>query len=129
MKVLWLVLLFPGAALAQDVDCAAAQTQIDMTFCAAEAFREADADLNLAYGEARALMRRIDADLRPADRGAELALRDGQRAWITYRDQACKAEAYLWWGGSGQTMIHEACRARVTQARADDLWEVVASGS
>lgn len=129
MRALWLVLLVPGAAVAQDVDCVAAETQIDMTFCAAEQFREADADLNLAYGEARALMRQIDAGLESADRGAELALRDGQRAWITYRDQACEAEAYLWWGGSGQAMIYAACRARVTQARADDLWEVVASGS
>jgi uncharacterized protein YecT (DUF1311 family) len=122
MRALWLSLLLPGPALAQQVDCATASVQFELNFCAEQDFLAADADLNAAYRAARDMMRQLDAGLPVAERGAEVALRDGQRAWITFRDQACLAEAYVWHGGSGQPMIYSGCQARVTAARAGDLW-------
>jgi uncharacterized protein YecT (DUF1311 family) len=66
-------------------------------------------------------MIRIDSDLPASQRGAEIALRDAQRAWITFRDQACVAEAYSWRGGSGEPMIYASCQESLTRRRVEDL--------
>jgi len=112
---------WPLGVTAQMMDCDAALSQADMTHCAVQDFQSADADLNAAYKTARDGMRRIDAGLPASERGAEMALRDAQRAWISFRDQACKAEGYLMHGGSAEPMVVYGCMARLTQQRATDL--------
>lgn len=114
--------LSSGAGLAQDIDCAEAVTQLEMTFCAEMEWMAADDDLNDAYGHARVAMKAIDRGLPAAERGAETSLRDAQRAWITFRDAACAAEGYSAHGGSAEPMVIYFCRARLTEQRADDLW-------
>jgi uncharacterized protein YecT (DUF1311 family) len=109
-------------ALAQDVDCANAETQMEMTFCAEQDWQTADADLNEAYAAARAVMRKIDAGLPKPEQGAEANLREGQRAWVTFRDATCAAEGYAMHGGSAEPMLIYSCRARLTQQRSGDLW-------
>lgn len=113
--------LVVGRALAQEIDCANAMAQMELTYCAEQDWMTADAALNAAYGEAKALMRQIDADLPKAERGAEAYLRDAQRAWIGFRDAACAAEGYVMHGGSGEPMLIYACRARLTEQRTQDL--------
>lgn len=115
------LLLGPAAAQAQEVNCAAPVTQLDMNLCADRAWKLADEDLNLAYGMARSLMRQTDAALPEGDRGAEMALRDAQRAWITFRDAACKAEGYVWFGGSIRPLVVSQCLERMTRARTEEL--------
>lgn len=110
------------AALAQDIDCSNAQIQLEMTFCAERDWQIADADLNDAYKAAQGLMAKVDADLPAMERGAVASLRDAQRAWVTFRDAACAAEGYSSHGGSIEPMIIYFCRARLTEARAADLW-------
>lgn len=112
---------FVGRALAQDVDCANAMAQMELTYCAEQDWLAADEALNVAYGEAKALMQQIDADLPKAERGAEVYLRDAQRAWIGFRDAACVAEGYVMHGGSAEPMLIYGCRARLTEQRAEDL--------
>mgnify|MGYP003538894300 FL=1 len=109
-------------ASAQDVDCTNAQTQMEMTFCAEQDWQAADADLNAAYKAAQEVMRAIDAELPKAERGAEANLRDGQRAWVTFRDATCAAEGYAMHGGSAEAMLIYSCRARLTEQRGADLW-------
>ena len=111
-----------SAGLAQDIDCANPQVQLELTFCAQKDWKIADEDLNDAYGAAQAVMKAIDADLPADETGAVTNLRDGQRAWIVYRDAACAAEGYLYHGGSIEPMIVAYCLARVTQTRAQDIW-------
>jgi uncharacterized protein YecT (DUF1311 family) len=77
--------------------------------------------LNTVYKVVVAAMKETDANLDAGDRGAEDALRAGQRAWITYRDQTCAAEGWTAHGGSAEPMIIYACRARVTDSRAEEL--------
>ncbi|MEO5616094.1 MAG: lysozyme inhibitor LprI family protein [Cypionkella sp.] len=108
-------------AAAQDVDCANAETQIELTYCAEQDWLAADADLNAAYGVARKLMQSIDADLEASQRGAADYLRDGQRAWVTFRDATCAAEGYTMHGGSAEPMVIYGCRARLTEQRTADL--------
>ena len=55
----------PLPARAQQVDCSAAQTQMDLTFCAQQAWMAADEDRNLAGGRAMAAARAQDAADRP----------------------------------------------------------------
>ncbi len=121
--ILCLALGFAGAARADESDaaCDAPQTQVDMTLCAVQDWRAADAELNAAYADARTALREVDAGLPVTDRGAEAALVDAQRAWITMRDKGCAAEGYLVRGGSMEPMLVAGCMARVTRARTTDL--------
>jgi uncharacterized protein YecT (DUF1311 family) len=107
---------------AQDVDCANATAQVELTYCAEQDWIEADADLNAAYKAAMALMKQIDADLPSDEQGAAANLKVAQRAWISFRDAACAAEGYLMHGGSAEPMVIYGCRAGLTKVRAADLW-------
>ncbi len=119
------LLLSAGAAAAQDaaqdVDCQNAQAQMEMTYCAEQDWLAADAALNTAYKAARAAMQSVDAELPKAERGAEENLRTAQRAWVTFRDAACAAEGYPMHGGTAEPMVIYGCRARLTEARTEDL--------
>lgn len=119
-----LALAFATPATAQVEDCMEASTQLDLNDCAAQDFQTQDADLNDAYASAKDILQGVDADLAPKDQGAAKALQEAQRAWITFRDAGCKAEAYLYEGGSIRPMIYSSCLARVTAARAQDLWKL-----
>lgn len=124
MRLAWLgsvAALIALPALAQDVDCAMAEAQVELTYCAEQDWIAADADLNAAYSVARKLMQGIDADLEASQRGAADYLRDGQRAWVTFRDATCAAEGYAMHGGSAEPMVIYGCRARLTEQRTADL--------
>ena len=124
MRLTWLgcvAALAAAPALAQDVDCANAEGQVEMTYCAEQDWLTTDADLNPAYAVARKLMQGIDADLEASHRGAADYLRDGQRAWVTFRDATCAAEGYTMHGGSAEPMVIYGCRARLTKQRTADL--------
>jgi uncharacterized protein YecT (DUF1311 family) len=116
------LLLVPLPLAAQDqTNCNAPQTQTDMNICAARAFEAADTNLNAAYKTAMAEMKATDANLPPELKGAEKALRAGQRAWITYRDKACEAYGFLARGGSMESMLVGSCLADVTRTRTKEL--------
>ncbi len=114
MRGLWALLMVPMPALAQDVDCDAAETTMEMSYCAEVAFEEADAALNEVYAQA------VDtaSAYGPEQEGF---LRDAQRAWIDFRDAACAAEGSLYMGGTMQPLVGTLCLERLTWARVDDL--------
>jgi uncharacterized protein YecT (DUF1311 family) len=112
---------FGAGAQAQQIDCANAITQLDMTDCAKQDFDAADTALNESYQAAMEMMNSIDADLPYADQGAVEALKAAQRAWILVRDNTCIAEGFSWAGGSGRGMVELSCMARLTKSRTDDL--------
>lgn len=121
MKGLWSitllgVLLWVSAAAAQDtdLDCDNAMTQLDMNACAYYDFQAADLVLNEAYAVAMARAKNYE-------NGADVALRDAQRAWIPYRDAACIAEGQLYNGGSIRPLIEYACMATLTERRTQDM--------
>jgi uncharacterized protein YecT (DUF1311 family) len=120
-RFLPLMLILAAPAGAQALDCNNAMTQVEMTGCAEQEWKSADTDLNATYKLAIAFQRQIDSSL-PADQaGAEAALRDSQRAWVAFRDSACTAEGYAYHGGTAEPMVIYSCRARLTQARTEDL--------
>ena len=125
--LLWSPFLGSFPAAAQEVDCAKAERQVELTYCAEQDWKAADARLTTAYKAAMGVMKGIDANLDAADQGAAVALRDGQRAWITFRDATCAAEGWAFHGGSAEPMVIYSCRARVTAARAAELENMAAA--
>lgn len=130
--VLALGLTSAGAGSAQEavqagqIDCSEAQTQVDINTCARLDFEEADSNLNYAYKAAMARMTEIDTA--GPDTGAAEALREAQRAWIGFRDLACASEGWSVHGGSIEPMVVLQCLARLSTARADDLWSLSEEG-
>ncbi|WP_299350040.1 lysozyme inhibitor LprI family protein [uncultured Shimia sp.] len=80
-----------------------------------------DDRLNAAYKQVRAEAKAMDAEMAEigssAPRQAE-ALRDMQRAWITFRDAKCNYERSLWGGGTGGGPATLACLVYETAQQA-----------
>ncbi len=127
MRLAALLLLLATPATAQDVDCANAMSQSDMNACAYQDWETQDADLNAAYVAAMDLLQLWDANLPEDEKGGVKALREAQRARITFRDKACEAEGYAMKGGSAEPLLVYGCMARLTEARAGQLWDMVAA--
>ena len=123
-----LALAAAAPAFAQEVDCANAMAQMEMTFCAEQDWQRTDRDLNDAYKAAMAQMKSVDAALPKDQQGAAGHLKAAQRAWVTFRDEACAAEGYQMHGGSAEPMVIYGCRASLTRERAAGLWQLAGQG-
>ncbi|MBF0187911.1 MAG: DUF1311 domain-containing protein [Magnetococcales bacterium] len=93
------------------IDCEKAYNTVEMKYCAGEALKRADEDLNSSW----VLLTR---DLDP---GFKQSLVAAQRAWITFRDRNCEAETYLSRGGTGYTLFYDICLERMTRQRTEAL--------
>lgn len=78
-------------------------TTLGMTMCTEQELAWWDAELNRFYQEARAVERAEDAEMAGATgyQSQAEALREMQRAWITFRDAKCDYERAQWGGGTG----------------------------
>lgn len=112
-------------AVAQDIDCANAMAQAELNLCSYQEWQAADAELNAAYKQAMALLKQWDADLPADEKGAATALKDAQRAWITFRDKACEAEGYAMKGGSAEPLLINGCMRVLTEERTRHLTSMV----
>ncbi|MCU0902363.1 MAG: lysozyme inhibitor LprI family protein [Tabrizicola sp.] len=112
-------------AAAQEVDCATAMAQVDLNACAYQDWEAADAELNAAYKRAMALLQDWDANLPADERGGAQALKEAQRAWITFRDKACEAEGYAFKGGSAEPLLVYGCMRQLTIERTAHLTGMV----
>ena len=119
--------LFAANATAQELDCAYAMAQMDLNQCAYQDWEAADADLNAAYKTATALMKEWDANMPEDEKGAAAALKEAQRAWITFRDKACEAEGYAMKGGSAEPLLVYGCMRALTEERTSHLTGLVDS--
>ncbi len=110
--ILPLAMMLPAALRAQDCD----EPQSQMNICSAKSYQQADARLNDIYKQAVASATASGGE-------APALLRTAQRAWITYRDAACAAEAAPYEGGSIQPLIRTSCLKKLTERRSADLHE------
>lgn len=108
-------------AAAQEIDCANAMAQMDLNQCAYQDWEEADARLNAVYKQAMELLKGWDENLPKDERGGAAALKDAQRAWITFRDKACEAEGYAMKGGSAEPLLIYGCMRQLTEERVNHL--------
>lgn len=124
------VALLLAQAGAAQVDCANANTQQDMNFCAAQDFAKADEELNAQWSVTAAAMRRRDANTFPPDDGRPGyfdQLLAAQRSWLTFRDAHCASEGYQVRGGSMEPMLVAGCRAALTRDRTAQLRSLTAN--
>jgi uncharacterized protein YecT (DUF1311 family) len=117
------IIAFPASAQS-NIDCGYPLNQMEMTYCAEQSWKAADVELNAAYKTAMSRMKETDSYLDDAMKGAADALRDAQRAWIPYRDKACKSHGFLARGGSMEPMLIYGCLSILTQKRTDELKEL-----
>lgn len=118
-----ILFLLSSPASSQDWDCSKPENlpQQGMNICAFQDFQNADVDLNDFYKIAREELRSIDGYLAKDMQGGAIALRDAQRAWVTYRDRSCEAEGFVARGGSLEPLLVSSCKARLTRQRTEDL--------
>lgn len=110
----------PSAAQ-DDIDCANAMAQQDMTICAGRDYEAADAELNAVWKQARAAAKAEDAGHDERLKGAEAALLASQRGWIAYRDGQCELAGFEARGGSMEPMLVAMCLAETTRLRSQEL--------
>ena len=67
------------------------------------------------------LLKGWDADLPEAERGGAAALKEAQRAWISFRDKACEVEGYAMKGGSAEPLLVYGCMRQLTEDRTGQL--------
>lgn len=112
-------------AAAQEIDCPNAMAQMELNQCAYEDWEAADAELNAAYQRAKELLQDWDANLPEDEQGGAEALKQAQRAWITFRDKACEAEGYAMRGGSAEPLLVYGCMRLLTEERTGHLTGMV----
>ena len=121
-----LFLLLAGGAHAEDeaIDCGNIRNTVESNFCADKSLTAADAKLNDVYKKVLAQIATSDLE-KPYDRHSwEQAIRESQRAWISFRDLDCKGAMPMEWsGGTGTTAAVLICMKDKTEARTRDLAE------
>jgi uncharacterized protein YecT (DUF1311 family) len=97
-------------------ECSSAGTQGALNACFDRTRQSADDELNRIYQD---LIERM------ADQAAGTALRDAERAWISYRDKECAFELHNAEGGSAYPMSFAICVTAKTRARTEELAKVL----
>ena len=108
------LLLLVTTAGAQDIDrlnCANAQTQLEMNMCAAQSFHKADAELNKVYNT-------VITKLNPE--GKALLVK-AQRSWLNVRDNHCGLYEQFYSGGSMMPLMLYTCKTELTENRTKEL--------
>lgn len=96
---------------ADDAPCQQAGSNVDTSICFSDELQRSDRKLNDLY-------KQVMGSLGPE---SKTALRSAQRAWITYRDSACAAEAESYRGGTAMGMVRTACLEALTRERIRSL--------
>ena len=93
-----------GTSAQLCIDTPDGYTTVGMGFCLGHERDYWDARLNAAYGQLMEIEKSVDDEMTKLGSSVPSsveALRNMQRAWITFRDSACAYERVQWGGGSG----------------------------
>ena len=109
-----------SARAADDLCFEKAQTQAQLTACAADALKRNDQELNRLY---RQMQDRLKGDTTTGH-----LLTDAQRRWVAFRDAECSFTTVRTAGGSIHAMNSQNCLAALTRHRIDELRNHLACG-
>lgn len=87
------------------------QSMVEMKQAALRDFEKADAELNAVYNKV----------LRQLSPKGVTALREAQRAWVTFRDKTAEAYGIGEEGGSNEGLMYIRCQEAITQNRTKEL--------
>jgi uncharacterized protein YecT (DUF1311 family) len=114
----------PAARAEEKIDCANAQTTVEMNYCSEQDFEAADKDLNQQYDKALAYIAESNLEKPYDPKSWTEAMRAAQRAWVAYRDADCKDLMPMEWsGGTGTSSAVMGCMTEKTIARTKELKE------
>lgn len=102
-------------------DTVGGQSTIGMSGCSDAELGNWDARLNKTYKQLMSTEKAADTEMTDSGFAAPKqapALRDMQRAWITYRDTRCAYEAAQWGGGTGAGPAFVGCLMQLTGEQA-----------
>jgi uncharacterized protein YecT (DUF1311 family) len=134
-NLLPVALLFSPAAFAQKSPprqnpCDARPvSMLQMRECADHEYKDADAHLNRVYQWAMQYMNEDLSHAKGSGDHAQMsyeeagiaAMKDAERAWLSYRDLQCKAAAQRYEGGTMAPLAYSNCLKTLTEHRIDDL--------
>ena len=106
-----------GIAAQACMEQPGASTTVGMGFCIGSERDWWDARLNDVYRALMAVEKTRDAEMAEIGSSAPKAapaLKNMQRAWITFRDAACEYEYTQWGGGTGGGPAHAHCAMTLT---------------
>ncbi len=118
----WMVafLLIITPALADDaLNCEIAQSQMEMTQCAAQDFEKSDKELNAIWPKIKSTAEGYDKDAGKTEYVDSLLA--SQRAWLAFLESECNWQAMEMHGGTGEPMLYYGCKARLTEQRIKQL--------
>lgn len=116
-----------GVALARDAEppdapCANADNNLAYKECLGRLYEKADQDLNAVWKQVLASVDAADYLTAEQRNAWKKELREGQRAWVQFKEHDCNgAVLYEWWGGTGAGGAILACLLHLTVARTEDL--------
>jgi uncharacterized protein YecT (DUF1311 family) len=106
------------------IDCSDTRNTVEMNFCADKDFKAADDKLNDVYKRVLANISESGGEEPYDSESWEKAMREGQRAWVAFRDADCKGAVPMEWsGGSGTSAAVLGCMTQKTETRANELAE------
>lgn len=94
-----------------SIDCARATSNIELKYCAEQAYQSAERQLNQTYEQ---LLTRLDVP-------QQQRLREIQQSWTGYRDRNCELEVFPTREGTGYGLFLHQCLERLTRHRTTDL--------
>jgi uncharacterized protein YecT (DUF1311 family) len=113
-------------ASAQTADpCKTQSNTVEMDACAKQTLTRQDKALNEAYQKLMKSLVPDDKDDRTDYTDVRKKLVDAQRAWITYRDNDCKAKLRLNENGTMRGVIYLGCLSDRTEQRTKELLQWV----
>jgi uncharacterized protein YecT (DUF1311 family) len=94
-----------------SIDCTRATSNIELKYCAEQAYQAAERELNQTYEH---VLTRLNLQ-------EQQRLREIQQSWTGFRDRNCELEVYPSREGTGYGLFLHQCLERMTQARTLDL--------
>jgi uncharacterized protein YecT (DUF1311 family) len=121
-----MLLALATAPVDASVDCDFQRNHVEMAECELIDYQRADVKLNQEWQLALASARKFDRENEMTIRRGQMRslvdnLRVAQRAWITYRDAHCDAEARNYSNDGTRGLILNICLRKLTETRTQQL--------
>ena len=123
-----LVYLLPLTVFAQPEDpCVTQRNTIEINACGQKQFDQSDNSLNQVY---QSLLKKFSDKDKPDSRNSVIKqyLVNAQRAWVTFRENDCKAIYTYNEGGTIRTIAYLSCMTQHAAQRTKDLKEFSSDG-
>jgi uncharacterized protein YecT (DUF1311 family) len=115
-------LIAQPASAPPKIDCDKAKTTPEISWCAGEELKAAEAELKKAYEAALAHIAKSEHLNVHQRRDWRRALQEAQRQWMAFRKKDCgEVTGWEWYGGTGMGTASLACEIAKVRTRIEEL--------